>query len=95
MSPVKTTIDIPDPLYRRAKIHAIEQGQSLKQIVVTSLEKELAASAEGATAKPQKSYWANRKLLPEYAKAVEEGAFLPRPGDRDITELISEDRDDR
>ena len=39
------------------------------------------------------SRFANRKLLPGYAASQKEGAFIPRPGDRDITDLISEDRD--
>lgn len=90
---MKTTIDIPDPLYKKAKIRAIERGQTLKQIVLTSLEKELEPAADLAPARP--SPWANRKLLPEFARLQAAGAFRPRPGDRDITDLISEDRDDR
>ncbi len=35
---MKTTIDIPEPLYRRAKIRAAERGESLRQLVVESLE---------------------------------------------------------
>ena len=90
---MKTTIDIPDTLYKKAKILAIERGQTLKQIVLTSLEKELEPPKEQAI-KPT-SPWANRKLLPEFARLQAAGAFRPRPGDRDITELISEDREDR
>jgi hypothetical protein len=90
---VKTTIDIPEPLYKRAKIRAIERGQTLKQIVLTSLERELNSSPEevGETASP----WAKRRLVPEFARLQAAGAFKPRPGDRDITELISEGREDR
>ncbi|HLB34490.1 MAG TPA: hypothetical protein VJK54_09695 [Chthoniobacterales bacterium] len=39
------------------------------------------------------SLFANRKLLPGYAALEKSGALIPRPGDRDITDLISEDRD--
>ena len=91
---MKTTIDIPDPLYKRAKIHAVEQGTSLKQIVLTSLEKEL-TKLKTPTDHPQKAYWANRELLPEYKKLVNSGALRPGPNDRDATELISDDRDGR
>ncbi len=91
---MKTTIDIPDPLYKRAKIHAVEQGTSLKQIVLTSLEKEL-TKLKTPTGHPQKSYWANRELLPEYKELVDSGALRPGPNDRDATELISDDRDGR
>jgi hypothetical protein len=38
---VKTTIDIPDVLYRRAKIKAAQRGTSLKQLVLDSLEQSL------------------------------------------------------
>ena len=40
---MKTTIDIPEPLLKMAKIRAIELGQSLKQVVLTALENELEA----------------------------------------------------
>lgn len=36
-----------------------------------------------------------RKLIPSFSKLENEGAFTPRPGDRDITDLISDDRDAR
>lgn len=87
---VKTTIDIPDPLYKRAKIHAVETGRTLKELVLTSLERELAPSrvAVGEEA----SYWANRKLLPEFQAALEAGAFS---GGTDSAEIISEERDAR
>lgn len=90
---MKTTIDIPEILYKKAKILAIERGQTLKQIVLTSLERELEPAAAPIT-KPS-SPWENRKLLPAFARLQAAGAFRPRPGDRDITELISEDREDR
>ena len=90
---MKTTIDIPEPLYKRVKIRAVERGQSLRDLVLTSLERELAEPDR--VAEPQASHWANRKLVPEFARLQAEGAFRPKPGDRDSTDLISEDRDDR
>ena len=45
---VKTTIDIPDSLYKKAKIQAIERGLTLKDIVLTALERELNAPRAGA-----------------------------------------------
>ncbi len=38
---MKTTIDIPEALYKRTKIRAVETGRTLKDLVLTSLEKEL------------------------------------------------------
>ena len=90
---MKTTIDLPDSLYKRAKIRAIERGLTLKDIVLTSLERELDAPL--ADVPPPVSRWAQRNLLPEFARLDATGAFTARPGDRDITALISDDRDGR
>lgn len=90
---MKTTIDIPEDLYQKAKIRAIERGVTLKQLVVNSLSKELEGTSRVEDSPV--SYWANRRLLPEYEAAMKEGAFRPREGVRDITDLISDDRDAR
>ncbi len=89
---VKTTINIPEHLYKCAKIRAVETGQTLKQIVLTSLEYQL--NSPPSTNTPT-SYWANRKLTPDFARLQAKGAFRPRPSDRDIASLISEDGEDR
>ena len=38
---MKTTLDIPDELIRRAKQKALERGTSLKAVVTAALEREL------------------------------------------------------
>jgi hypothetical protein len=40
---MKTTIEIPDPLFRKAKSQAAERGQTLKQLVTEALQEKLAA----------------------------------------------------
>jgi hypothetical protein len=45
---VKTTLEIPDTLFRRAKSRAAERGQTLKQLVSEALQEKLA----GATGTP-------------------------------------------
>ncbi len=92
---MKTTIDIPESLYKQAKIRAIERGQTLKQIVLNSLERELNAPLTPSVAPAPASYWANRPLSPEFAAAQQDGAYRPQPEHRDITDLISDDRDGR
>lgn len=47
---MKTTIEIPDPLFRRAKSKAAERGQTLKQLVTEALQEKLAADAGRARA---------------------------------------------
>ena len=93
---MKTTIDIPDPLYRQAKIRAVEQSTSLKDILLRGLERELRApSDQPADSAPPLPYFARRKLLPAFARLRAAGAFRPKSGDRDITDLISDDREGR
>jgi hypothetical protein len=41
-APVKTTIEIPDPLFRKAKSKAAERGQTLKELVTEALQEKLA-----------------------------------------------------
>jgi hypothetical protein len=87
---MKTTIDLPEALYRRAKIHAVETGQTLKDIVLTSLEKELAPATSGSA--PGQSFMERRKLRPEFKRLLESGAL---GGGTDSTVIISEDRSSR
>jgi hypothetical protein len=89
---MKTTIDIPEHLYRKAKIRAAETGTTLKQIVLTSLGKELEPATPSS---PGQSFMEKRKLTPEFARLEAQGAFAPTSSDRDITNLISDDRDGR
>ncbi len=87
---MKTTIDIPEALYKKAKIRAIERGQTLKQIVLTSLSKEL--EPVSTTPAAGRSFMERRKLLPGYEAALKAGAFS---GGTDSTQIISEDRSSR
>jgi len=87
---VKTTIEIPDPLYRQAKIQAVRNGVTLKALVLAGLEHELGL-AKGSP-ESQRPYFARRELLPEFRRLQAAGAFQ---GGRDSTEMISEDRDAR
>lgn len=86
---MKTTIDIPDALYKRAKIHAVETGRTLKDLVLKSLEKELEPPVSGGGKSPT---WGTRKLQPEFKAAVNAGAFT---GGTDSAAIVSEDRSSR
>lgn len=48
MVPVKTTIEIPDPLFRKVKSKAAERSQSLKEFVTEALQEKLSANASEA-----------------------------------------------
>ena len=47
---MKTTLEIPDALFRRIKATAAERGQSLKDFVTEALQVQLAKSASMRTA---------------------------------------------
>lgn len=50
---MKTIIDIPDTLFRKAKSKAAERGQSLKELVTEALREKLAGRGEkGRSAQP-------------------------------------------
>lgn len=87
---MKTTIDIPDSLYKRAKIRAVETGQTLKQIVLVSLSKEL--ESDSAAPESEQSFLEKRTLLPAYEAALKAGAFS---SGTDSTDIVSEDRSSR
>ena len=63
---MKTTIDIPDPLYRRVKIKAFERGCSVKELMINGLMHELDGSerppAPVALAKEEKGVYAINDL---------------------------------
>ncbi|NJK90493.1 MAG: hypothetical protein HC904_00880 [Blastochloris sp.] len=88
---MRTTLDIPEPLYKQAKIRAVEEGSTLKDLLLRGLQHELAEKSPAPTA-PKVSYWANRQLRPGYEAALKAGAFS---GGTDSTQIISEDRDER
>jgi hypothetical protein len=47
---MKTTIEIPDPLFRKAKSRAAERGQTLKEFVTEALQARLAPAPRGGRA---------------------------------------------
>jgi hypothetical protein len=47
---VKTTFDLPDPLLRKAKALAAQQGRPLRDLVAEALDEKLDHSAEAAKA---------------------------------------------
>jgi hypothetical protein len=58
---MRTTIDIPTPLFKRAKAAAAKEGATLRTIVVRALE---ALLAQPAPAKPYKFEWKGVDLGP-------------------------------
>ncbi|MGF1450338.1 MAG: hypothetical protein ACFB20_13100 [Opitutales bacterium] len=74
--------------------HYVRQARQ-HRIVVTDNGEPIAEIRSLTGGGEDAPYFANRKLLPKYKKLQKSGALRPRVGRRDITELISEDRDAR
>ena len=46
---MRTTVDIPDPLYRKLKGKAATEGRSVKEIILHGVEQLLKGTASSAT----------------------------------------------
>ncbi|MCC6611525.1 MAG: hypothetical protein IT515_17865 [Burkholderiales bacterium] len=85
---MKTTIEIPDPLFRRAKSKAAERGQTLKQLVTEALQEKLAADTGRAHAgEPEwmRGFGKLRRLRRETARIqarIDEAFEVIEPEDR-------------
>ena len=69
---MKTTLEMPDKLFRRVKATAAQRGQSLKQLVTVALERELAGPASGAKTSKRKraEVKASLRELERISKAI-------------------------
>ena len=85
---MKTTIEIPDPLFRKAKSTAAERGESLKDFVTAALQEKLDATAKSARAREpewMQGFGKLRRLRKETARIqrrIEEAFEVVEPEDR-------------
>jgi len=85
---MKTTLELPDALFRKAKSKAAERGQSLKQLVTEALQEKLAAGTAGN--RPGEPAWMQgfgklRRLRKETARIqarIDEQFEVVEPEDR-------------
>ena len=71
MAAMKTTVEIPDPLFRKAKAKAAERGQTLKEFLSEALQEKLRTHAGSArTGEPvwMKGFGKLRHLRKETAR---------------------------
>jgi hypothetical protein len=50
---MKTTVELPDSLFRKAKSRAAELGQTLKQFITEAIQEKLAARSKSSLSDPQ------------------------------------------
>ncbi len=84
---MKTTIDIPDPLFRKAKATAAERGQSLKDLVAEALRDKLGRDGQAPTGQPpwMEGFGALRRLRHETARiqtSIDDAFEVVEPEDR-------------
>jgi hypothetical protein len=63
---MRTTVDLPDPLFRKTKAVAALRGSSMKDLIVHAVEREVAGSVTASKPKrvelPIVKSWKGRKL---------------------------------
>jgi hypothetical protein len=63
---MRTTIDLPDALFRKTKAVAALRGSSMKELIIHAIERELANSTSAPKRKriklPLVQSWTGRKL---------------------------------
>lgn len=85
---MKTTIEIPDPLFRKAKSKAAERGQTLKELVTEALQEKLAAgTGKARSVEPEwmQGFGKLRRLHKETGRIqerIDEGFEVIEPEDR-------------
>ena len=84
----------PDSLHARLQKVAAAHRRTVPQETIRLIETAIAAEElpRPSSTPPAVSYWATRKLLPEYEAMLATGAFS---GGTDSTQIISEERDAR
>ena len=82
---MKTTLEIPDPVFRKAKVKAAERGIPLRQFVTEAVEEKLAAAPVGSDKPWMKAFGKLRHLHKETQRIdrlIEEEFGQVEPEDR-------------
>ena len=84
---MKTTVVVPDPLFRKVKSKAAERGQTLKEFMTEALEDKLRGKGQVHAAAPEwmKGFGKLRRLRKETAR-------IRRRIDEAFEEIEPEDR---
>jgi hypothetical protein len=70
---MRTTIDIPDPLFREVKATAARKGLLLKQFITAALIREVAGEAYGASAAE------HEQKVSEFLRGIQAQNTVPMP----------------
>ena len=70
---MRTTIDIPDPLFREVKATAARKGVLLKEFITAALVREVSAEVNSP------SSLEHQQRVSEFLRGIEAGNALPVP----------------
>ena len=78
---MRTTVDIPDPLYREMKVFAASEGTTLKEIILEGVEARLRAGRPAARRQSRPRFPVIRSKRPGSLQLGEEGVYeyIPFP----------------
>jgi plasmid stability protein len=78
---MRTTVDIPDPVYRELKIRAATDGVSIKEIILESLTRKLQSPAGKTVSKGRARLPVIRSNNPGSLRLGDEGVYeyIPFP----------------
>ncbi len=78
---MRTTIDIPDPVYREIKVRAASEGRTIREIILEGVAKQL--GSRGPARKPKRRFRVPKipSKNPGSLKLGEEGVYeyIPFP----------------
>lgn len=78
---MRTTVDIPDPLYREMKVRAASEGTTLKEIILEGVAVRLRTRNTNAKPESRAKFPVIRSKNPGSLKLGEEGVYeyIPFP----------------
>jgi plasmid stability protein len=83
---MRTTIDLPDPLFREMKIRAAQQGLKLKDLAASYIEAGLRGTAAPASTAPRR-----RAPLPAAILRDPEKPLIPALSNRELDAILEQE----
>jgi plasmid stability protein len=83
---MRTTIDLPDPLFREMKIRAAQQGLKLKDLAASYIEAGLRGQSVPATTAPRR-----RAPLPAAIPRDPDQPLVPALSNRELNAILEQD----
>ena len=81
---MRTTLELPDPLFREVKIRAIQQGVTLKDLLARYIQAGMAAPATAAVPLP-------RVHIPLPIFRPVDGSIIPARSNADLFAMLEEE----